>query len=214
MERPNQCRSSRRSAKRRCRRTIPGETISSGSPCLRNLVSRELPGMIARRMGENVTVFSAPGREKIDTAIHRDFCASQREEWIGRISAAHREEALRDGVEENQSRDAFARDHRVPRKFSKPRAAWNDCPAAGRGSSRPALMGKPRSPSAWGGFLSCAIVRGYEPWPLRSITTTGALNPAPGLPFAAGTNPIYATVDPCGSFLYIVNANSGSVFSI
>ena len=59
--------------------------------------------------------------------------------------------------------------------------------------------------------MSCAIVRGYEPRPLRSITTTGALNPAPGLPFAAGTNPIYATVDPCGSFLYVVNANSGSV---
>jgi hypothetical protein len=58
--------------------------------------------------------------------------------------------------------------------------------------------------------LSCAIVRGYEPWPLRSITTTDALNLAPGLPFAAGTNPIYATVDPCGSFLYVVNANSGS----
>ena len=43
------------------------------------------------------------------------------------------------------------------------------------------------------------------------IGPTGALSPVAGSPFAAGTNPVFAKVDPSGKFLYVANFGSNDI---
>jgi len=42
---------------------------------------------------------------------------------------------------------------------------------------------------------------------------TGALNPVPGTPFAAGTNPFGVDADPFGKFLYVADAGSDAIIA-
>src|SRR6266849_4011020 len=57
--------------------------------------------------------------------------------------------------------------------------------------------------------VTCTVSGNVSAYTIDS--TTGALSPVPGSPFAAGSTPIAVAVDPSGKFAYVANANSTNV---